>query len=308
MSTELVSRIWFAQPASPTTKLWRLLEALEQRAAGLSAWRGLTVRSSDLATKLLHLPGPLSLEQVGRALGEYAGEGIHLSVRASLQCWRFQGSTASAGFVPIYLESWGQEFIGNHGRRREIEGDASFAIADSGPFIALLDADNGQQVAAINRYVEENLERVTELILTVAALPSTWALKSFTAQGLYQPLNTHLVFFRDPQVLIDDLRFIKELWFTGLTGYRTGPLRHSVEQLDRYALHPWRSAEQSHALALRVSSLIERVDRVDAAVLARFDWARFDTLDGDTGRAVLDYPHWLNSFLDRLYIELLELA
>lgn len=285
-------------------KIDRLLALLEQKAAGLQGWKGLTVRSSDLASKLLQLAGPLTRAEIAAALAVYQGQDVHLSVGASIPCWRFQGTAASEGFVPIWIETWGSDFLNGAGRLRVIEGDASFGIADSGPFIALLQPENDPHVAAVNRRVEENLERATDIILAIAGEGSL-ALKTFSAQGLYQPLNAHLVFFREPGALIADLMLLKELWYNGLPGYRTEPLSHSVERPDRYALHPWRGLEASRALAVRLSDLIDRANTVTAATIEQFDWERYDTFNGKPGRAVLDYPFWVNNFLDHLYLDLL---
>lgn len=305
MSTELVTRIWTDDGLSPRTQLLNLVKIFEDKGVAQSSWKGLTVRKSDLSKKMLKLQEPLSREQIGTVLMEYNSDDLHLSVRSAFPCWRFDGMTPQEGFVPLWIEAWGNKFANSAGRCREVEGDAAFSLADSGPFIALIEPKENPQLQQVNQHVEKNLESVTDLILAIAECVKPVTMKTFTAQGLYQPLNSHLVFFRDQTVLINDLIFLKKLWDDGLPSYRTPPLRESVDKPDLYALHPWRGLKASQALSTQLADLVDEINYLTPTDLERIDWQDYDNYEGKNGRVVLDYPYWVNSFLDHFYTDLL---
>jgi hypothetical protein len=305
MSTELVIRIWADKRISARTQLLDLIKIFEFKGFNQGSWKGLTVRESDLSKKTLQLQEPLSWEQINTALAKYDSDDLHLSVRSAFPCWRFDGTTPQDEFVPLWIEAWGNNFVNSTGRCREVEGDAAISLANSGPFVALIESEETPQLRQVNQYIEKNLERVTDLILAIAEQVNPVTMKAFTAQGLYQPLNAHLVFFRDQTVLLNDLIFIKKLWDEGLPGYRTPPLRESVDKPDLYTLHPWRGLEASQTLSNRLSCLINNIDYLTPTDLEQIDWQHYDNYEGENGRVVLDYPYWVNSFLDHFYIALL---
>jgi len=305
MSTELLIRIWTDDRVSARVQLLNIIKVFENQGIKKGSWKGLTVRGSNLAKKVLKLQEPLSWEQIDAALAEHDRDDLHLSVRCALPCWRFDGVIPQEGFVPFWIEAWGSEFANSAGRCREVEGDAALSLANSGPFIALIEPEETPQIQQVNQCVEKNLERVTDVILAIAEHIKPVTMKAFTAQGLYQPLNTHLVFFRDPTVLINDLIFLKKLWDEGLPSYRTPPLRNSVDKPDLYALHPWRELEASRILSAQLAGVINNVDRLSRSDLDHINWQHYDNYEGKNGRVVLDYPYWVNSFLDHFYLDLL---
>lgn len=306
MSTELVIRMWFDERASPGSRLLSLIPFFEQQGIHDGTWKGLVIRDAASYKELFRLQEKLTSAHIAEVLAGYDGDHVHLSARTALPCWRFNGTVAEDGYIPCWIETWGTGFVSSTGRRREIEGDAAFIVSNSGPFIALLEPEADPHVQQVNQYVGENLERITTLILTIANDLQPWAIKGFTEQGLDQPLNAHLVFFRDPQVLINDVAFLKELWDHGLPGYSTPPLRDSVKTLDRYALHYWRGVEASQALCAQLADVIGTSDHLTVQQLAQIAWWKYDNYEVQQGRAVLEYPYWLNSFLDRFYLDLLK--
>lgn len=146
MSTELVIKIWTDNRISAKEQLLELIKIFDSKGVNQGSWKGLTVRKSDLSKQTLQLPEPLSWEQINTALAEYDSDDLHLSVRSALPCWRFNGTTPQEGFVPFWIEAWGTKFVNITGRCREVEGDAAFSLANSGPFIALIKREETPQI------------------------------------------------------------------------------------------------------------------------------------------------------------------
>ncbi len=304
MSIELVTRLWLGDEVPARVQLTNLMQIFESRGIEEASWKGLTVRDSNLSRKIFQSQELMSSIQVETALADYDKADLHFSIRSALPCFRFKGMTPQKGFVPLWVEAWGKEFNESVGRCREIEGDAAFSLADSGPFIALIEHEETLQVQQVNQCVEENLDKVTEIILTIAECIKPMTMKAFTAKGLYQPLNAHLVFFRDSFSLIDDLKLIRKLWNEGLPNYRTAPLRESVNKPDLLAFHPWRGMESTSALVSRLAAAMDSVHYLNHTCLETIDWKHYDNYESSGGRVVLDYPFWVNSFLDHFYLDL----
>src|SRR5829696_7623858 len=160
MSTELTIRMWNDKRISPQLQLFNMIEIFENHGISQNNWKGLTVRTSDLSKKVLQLQEPLSYKQIADILAKYeqASDELHFSISSAIQCWRFDGATPVQGFVPFWLEAWGNVFASSFGRCRQVEGDAAFSLANSGPFVALIEPKNDPRVQQVNRHIEENLK------------------------------------------------------------------------------------------------------------------------------------------------------
>lgn len=86
------------------------------------------------------------------------------------------------------------------------------------------------------------------------------------------------------------------------------PLRYSVDIPDLPTLHYWRGAEASRALCAQLADVIDTGDHLTVQPSAQIDWRKYDSYEVQQGRAVLEYPYWLNSFLDRFYLDLFSSA
>lgn len=308
MSTELVIRIWTGDASGDTgQRLMQLVELVEDWKNTDEQWQKLCIHEDSLSNEVLNLSGPLTREELGAALEKHQGGGmLRISTRTALSCWRFHGMEANEGFLPIWVESWGREFAASGGRDYDVEGDAALALSSVGPYCALRSSTSDPSVNRINEHVEENLEKLLELLLAIADTLRPAAMKVFTDRGMYQPLNAHAVFFRDAEALLDDFRFLRRLWNEGLPGYQTAPLRNSLDQPDRDMLHGWRDEAAQRTLITRLNRVIHLAEHIGVDDLERIDWERFDSYEGTAGRMVLEYPHFINAFVDRFYLELLE--
>jgi hypothetical protein len=99
---------------------------------------------------------------------------------------------------------------------------------------------------------------------------------------------------------------IADVWRHGLSGQQVPPLGE-IGDGRSIAFHWWRSDEARHRLATKLGGRIERAAAVTTDDVGRIlASGRFDTYTAPSGFVVLDFPHFLNAFLDRLFVELLD--
>lgn len=307
MSTELVVRIWAddTDGVSPGERLLQSIDVVESRSNGAHEWKGLVICDAS-SRELLRSPGALSRAAIAKIVAEHPSPALHFSTRTTVSCWRFKGLEASREFVPLWVESWGRAYATSGGRDWDVEGDATLALGDVGPYCALVDGTDAPGVQQVNERVEENLEQLLDLVLDTANALQPSSMKGFSALALYHPLNAHFTFFRDVFALDRDLRFIRRLWEAGLPGYRTPPLRESQSELDRMAFHPWRDDNRQRALVARLASAVGHIRPLGNMDMAGRWSDRFDYFEGAAGRLVLEYPHFMNAFVDDFYLELMD--
>ena len=315
MSTELTARLYFdAEPRAPEVlvALTEAVEAMrppagrEDAVAESPRWQGLKVLGTAGREVLHDQREPLERGAVAKGAARFTESRQKLSTRTAIPCWRFQGLTAQAGWSPVWVDAWGDE----HGRvfgedPRHIWGSAAVTLADAGPFVAVVDRQ-GPDVEQVNRRVEDNLEALTALVLDVAERLQPVSVKVFTDQGAYLPFNAHLAYYRSEEALLDDLRTIERVWRDGLPGHQVPPLAQQ-EDAHSIAFHWWRNDEQRRRLWQALHGRLGRAGAVGPAqVRALLASGRFDTLTKGSGFAILDYPHVVNAFVDRFFLELLD--
>lgn len=305
MATELTVRLYFdAEPASPEV-FAQLVEAIAAWGEANAPWQGLRV--SGPQRQVIHRDDtPLESGALTAASARFGDSAQQIASRISYRCWRFRGRTAEPGSSLAWVEAWGDRY--GEARRedvRRIWGSAAFTIADAGPYCAVID-DTAAEVAAVNQRVEENLERLTKLIFGIVTAAKPAALKVFTDQGAYLPFNAHLAYYASEARLIDDVRLIADIWRRGLPDHQIPPLGE-ISDGGSIAFHWWRNAEARRRLATDLGSRITRVNTVSVeAVRHVLQSGRFDNYSAPVGFVVLDFPHFVNAFLDRFFLELLD--
>lgn len=309
MSTVLTIRIWTDDDSSRVgDRLNELVDVVERWTRVTEPWRALRIHDGDAAEDMRPANESMRRGEVASVLAGRQGGTLRVSLRTAVECWRFQGLTPSKGFLPLWVESWGRDHAGSGGRDYEIEGDAALTLGSAGPYCVMQSAVPSPDIDRVNERVEENLERLLALLLDIATTLRPTAMKVFTDQGVYQPLNAHAIFFRDAEALLRDVRLLDRLWNQGLPGYQTPALRESRAKLDREMLHTWRDEGRQRALVEWLSRVIPRALDVTVHDVESIDWTSFDNYEGDAGRLILEYPHFVNAFVDHFYLKLLERA
>lgn len=308
MSTELRIAVYFDEGLpSPDALVCSLAGVFAGWPQANAEFRGLKVRRLDRQTTVSETDRRLSPEELCDAARGHAEPDELLSTSSSFRCWRFQGGSPQAGSVGAWLEAWGPQWTEHNHEDRRIGGEAALSVFDVGPFVALIDVVPHQ--AEVNARVEENLEALTALILALVETLAPRSVKVFSSQGLYLPINAHLLYVRDEGVVLDDLSLMTQVWNHGLPAHHTAPLQEAHADDIASTLHDWRTPEQRRRLWRELASLLPAADAVTADnVRTVLESSRFDTFTMPVGVTVLEYPHFMNAFLDRFYLDVLAAA
>jgi hypothetical protein len=300
MSTEITARLYFDSEPAPARLFTQLVEAVAAWGDGNAPWQGLRVSGPRRA--VIHRDDqPLETAALVAAAAPLGGPSQQIASRISYRCWRFRGQTAELGSSVAWLEAWDDGYGQVQGEDvRRVWGSAAFTIADCGPYCALLDASDA--AAKINERVEENLERFTRLIFGIVEAVQPAALKVFTDQGAYLPFNAHLAYYASEARVLEDMRLIADVWQRGLPGHQLPPLAE-ISDAKSIAFHWWRNDEQRRRLWTSLASWVPRAGEITAEDVQRaVASGEFDTYSAPRGFIVLDFPHFVNAFLDRFFL------
>lgn len=303
MATDLSIRFSFASPASPD-RFAALVQAVEGSAMARHAWKGFdVVTRRPLQYRSRHADAVTAEGVCAAARATALGSDESMASQTSLRCWRRDGADMVESAVVAFVEAWGDDFGRRNGEHLRMTGRAAITLSHAGPFVAdITDAD-----AKYNDKVEANLEDLTALMIHLTnTLEPEW-MKVFDDDGLYLPVNAHAAYFRNPEVVLGDIELLRDVWAAGLPLHRVEPLRTYAGGSQDGALHLGRTPDQRRALWERASAALAHVATVDdvQAIVAS---GRFDTLTKDDSFIVLEYPHYVNAFVDRFYLEILEHA
>jgi hypothetical protein len=303
MATDLSIRLYFSAPSS-IERFEALVEALEDSPLANHTWHGFRVATRRPLQYRVHRDDRMTAAQVREAARE-AGLGIDedLGSYTSLRCWRRDDDGMVEGSVVAYLNVYGDEYIRMNEEDPRMAGQAAITLSHAAPFVV----DITGQDATYNEKVEQNLDNLTGLMVDLANALQPDALRLFTDQGLYLPFNSHLSFFRRAEIVLEDIELLRQVWKHGLPLHRVPPLHSYTGGVQNGALHLDRTPAQRHELWQRLTAGLGHTPTVDD-VHAILTSGRFDTLTKGEGFVVLEYPHFVNSFVARFYLEVLEHA
>lgn len=305
MSAELTIKIWEDNNSKAGNLFLDLIRIMNEQVPEITQLKNFVIRDSQLSKQDIETELPLSIDKIDKVLKNFDIDNFHFSVQSAIPCWRFEKMNAVKGFLPFWLELWGSGYTHRGGRTTEVEGNASLTFSSVGPFTALIENEEIAEINYVNNCVQENLQLVTDVIFSIIKNVHPKSVKAFTSSGLYQPLNAHLVYFKDATALQMDIEFIRSLWYNGLKRYRTPPLRDSLEKLDIYTLNPLRNPQQAKSIVFDLDSVIDYVEDLTPETLEKIKWDKYDYFEGNSGKIILEYPYWINSFVDNFYIDIL---
>jgi hypothetical protein len=305
VSTELRVALYFDDdPPAPDVLVCRMAEVFAGWPQAGAEFRGLKVLRLNRHQTVKEVAPQLRAAEVCAAARGHGDANELVSTRSSFRCWRFHAGSPKPGSVGLWLEAWGPEWSVHNHEDRRIGGEAALSVFDVGPFVALVDA--APQQADVNPRVEENLDSLTALIFRLVEALAPRSVKVFSAQGLYLPINAHLLYLRDEAVVLDDLSLMAQAWNDGLPAHHTAPLVEARPDDMGNAFHGWRTFERREQLWRELSSLLPHAAGVTADdVRAVLRSNRFDTFTMPVGVTVLEYPHFMNAFLDQFYLDVL---
>jgi len=151
-----------------------------------------------------------------------------------------------------------------------------------------------------------------QIFMAIARKVRPRTMHMYLEQEWALPINSHFSYFASADEVIQDLELIRTAWAKGLDSLYEpiGPLgkRESFPQLK--SLSPYRSDEWIERMIKQFDTAFCERERVtDDDVQRVLESNRFDTLtpsdDVTLGFAVTDIPWFLESWIDRFYLDVL---
>jgi len=314
VASDLVIRLYFdAADFAPPQRFVQLAETLLSWEPAETALQEVAVESSESRNFVLQEDGPLDLDQLTEAIAAFQSQDLRLSTGLGFECWRFRGGQQTRGGLRAELDVWGPEFSQARLRDPDLDGFASISISNPGPYCALPETAEDPMVhraQALNAFVRQNLDQLTDLVLLCIEGTRPKGLKVFVDEGWPLPLNAHYAYYPGFDGVLADLMILQRIWLEGLPRYNgVPPLRDFDAKLHEFTLHTWREADARRSLWEQLGSVLPHAHKVtENHVRELLGSQRFDFYEMQPGILLLESPHPLNNFLDRFYLELLRLA
>lgn len=309
MSTELSARFYFKDSPRPDDTFLRMVKEMSSWPAASGEWNSLKIAENTRQKRVLDMDGPLTAADLEGLIPGHGSSEHLISATTSFKCWRFREGKAEESSVGLWVEAWGTEFGNRNEGDLRLGGMAALTLFTVGPFCALLDKPGDVLAAEVNAKVEDNLTDLTDLISRLIERLEPWSMKLYSGDGLFLPFNAHLVYHREEAGFIEDLLFLADVWKNGLAAQRIPPLDQFQPEEHSSAFHGWRSNESRELLWKRFDEMLPHTPEVTTHLVHEaLRSGRFDSYNMPVGMMVLDYPHFVNAFLDRFYLELLESA
>lgn len=166
-----------------------------------------------------------------------------------------------------------------------------------------------------NKAVYQRLKFLRTLITEVIEQLDPKSIKVFSDTGWQVPFNSHCTYFANPEVLLEDLEQIRAI-FTGETVWnKDAP---SFAEYDRpkmsFALNDGRTSEERERLWTSFRDLLPRLPVLTPEMIAEV-WSLKSRQGGlqvsltkNGGALVFGSDNFMNTFVDQVYLESLELA
>jgi hypothetical protein len=312
MSLELDVRLWWdGSDLSTSERFEKTLGAFESWRGGQVEWTSAVLRKAVPGNKIKSLEGPLTTAQVLGLFPEDTTEDYYITAYSYMPCWRFSKEGISDEFVPIALSGWGNNYGTGFNFDRRFEGQAQFSVLNSGPFFGVMDRESQDFLPTEqNAKVEENLERLMEVLQTITlhAEPTVWM--AFSDEGSsYLPLNAHAAWFENPAKLLQVVQAFK----ADLSAVNASQRLQPIESLDElrgtgYG-HSFRAGAAEAQILKRLQKIATSPKAAHAMALDEvLNKGKYDFYEFEEGLILLDFPFFLNSFLDEFVLDLLEQA
>jgi hypothetical protein len=272
-------------------------------------FQGLAVEGKESFNNLLENDSEMTVGDIVKIASGYNHSENLFASGVAFECWRFKGGEAYRGHSRMDIDAWGFGHEMSVKRDVAVEGLCRLYLNNSGQFCAVIGEKENEYKEA-NERVQNNLDDLTDLQLSLASSVNPMVLRVVPDGGLSIPLNSNSTFFSSYSDVIADLNFIGKIWEDGLPKYQEmPPLKNYDPEPHEYLLHEWRTESQRHELWNRLSRVVDRIPSVtESNVESILKSGRFDFYETDEyeGFLVLEEPFYFNNFIDRFYLEILE--
>ena len=301
-----LARFYFRDARLPGDIFCTIVQALSQWKPASGKFEDFDVDRERCLNQVVSLRKELTVEEALHAACGMNDPDFMLHVGTTYRCWWDSENGMEERDSLLFFFAMGVDWEKTSRPDLRMGGQAEifFHLA---PYNELMAGTNPRQ-DEINQYVEKNLISMSDFMLNLAQKLDATSMKIFQGDMLQIPLNAHAAYYRDTQALQDDLRFIAEIWERGLPAYSLGAVKDgNPEDLERVIYRrdeKWKDRMMNALNALLPIRAMPTAEDVRAVLHSR----RHDYCDINEGFAVLDYPFYMNSMLDRFYIDMLKQA
>lgn len=289
MSTELTTRIWMRETDVKSNFL-NLLNEISTNSDCSNDWKHLSVSKGVISNRTTNLDKINTLGELDEILSNDPTSKITIYV--PFACWRFYGNIASKEHVIFAISCWGERFGEQVEFNNETEGNAEISILNVGPYCAVL--GEASEIDSINEKVESNLVSFMTLTQEITRALNLRKLLTFSDCGEFNLMNSHLAYFANRDELLDSINQF-------MTSLRN-PGRKIKDQIQ----HSWRKDDDVLVLTEKIKQRLE--SNGSSTSLAHVEKVirseKFDFFETEEQLIFLNYPHFVNGFLDRLFLEL----
>jgi hypothetical protein len=306
LSTELDIRFWLTDSTNlPAEAFAALTDSISNWHPAENMWTGIRIEDRTPGEILLDKREPLSIHDLHRIANPYRSRQVRFSSRVKYRCWRFDGVRPFEGFLQLRVEVWGEDFGDPSLRDRRIDGDGSLSVFTSGPYVALIKQELNEDVENVNQRVGENLANFRRLLEVTFSRAALQRIRVFTDAGAYLPFNAHFAMYDNVRAVEEDLALIVDAWLRGIPALNCPPLVSTSEH-DDFMLHQWRTPNQRTTLRQRFRGILPASLPPSSAILdSALAYQNIREMRNDSPIEAGQEPYYLNSFIDRFFIDLL---
>jgi hypothetical protein len=308
MSQALAIQFWWNSPVT-FAHIQKTLAVFEDYLGIEVQWTRCTMERSVPSPDGLSLNSPVTTHQL---MDWVVDDMTHyrVTMQSQMPCWRFTGHIAERAFVPIAFSFWGKEFGKTIGFDQAQAGHGQLSILQSSPYFGTVDAKATEAQAQL-RYdrVEDNLKALLDLLmqLTTRTKPTKWlAYNSDAAPKV--AIHASAGWFANSDVILDSVAETLEMLRLGRPKDRLPAVANLDGVQGTGYQHPYRSATDAQTLLLGLQAAAAHGLAPNAAHLQQvIDRDMIDLIPLGIGHIFLDYPFFLNSFLDGFILEAIPL-
>jgi hypothetical protein len=310
MSLELDIRFWWDEEINPAQGIASMLQVFEKWSGGEINWESANVRQHFPVNEIASLGAHPSASRLLEALKRHDSSDLKINVYGSFPCWRFSEGEPISGAIPVAIACWGKDY----GKKMEdwdtsMQGHAQFCLLNSRPFFGVLHSDTQEfPFHDLNAKIQENLDSLLQLLqIFISDLhPLQWL--AFSDDGsTYLPIHAHAGWFATQHQLLQVANIFMDILKRGDARNGIPPIASlSVPSLRDY-LNSMLPKDRSMELFQRMKAIAAMQASANEGGLQRLlDSKKFDYFDYQSGLILLDFPFFLNAFLDEFFLALLE--
>lgn len=299
MSIELDTRIWFSD-SELLDRFKTLLLTIDSWSEVAGLWDGLRIvdAQSSRSNTVFQSRDEMSTEEILLVVKNYANlSTVKISTGRPIQYFQ-KNKPETTALTRLGVSVWSNLYATKYGELIDIEGNGEIFVQSVDPYVTAVNAG----VLGQNSAVEKNLEFLTNLLQEVSKLGLVTKFKTFSDAGMKLPFNAHFVFYRDINQVIDDRKFLNNIWKNGIKSYDLEPLSKLASNQTDFVFHEWRNQQTTEKLVKNMNEFFGGKTNFDLSFDQIKQSGIFDTYESNKGFMVLDYPYFMNAFLDKFYL------